>query len=108
MKRTLTLLSAVLLALGMMAGPAAAQVDVDEPHPHSLLIGFGDDDGPPTYDRCVDLAGGRDQPLRSHHDNVHTGGGVDDESGQGVNVKGIRTAGHAVIPYSCDNLPFEE
>lgn len=61
-------------------------------HGHILLLGVGDDD----YRKCVDLAGGRSVPLVAHHGRVHAPEIGDD--GRGINVKGIRQAGHAVVP----------
>jgi hypothetical protein len=103
-RRTITLLAATAMTLGAMAVPAAA-VDVHEPHPHVLLVGVEMTEMGPTYRKCVDLAGGRSIPLNALHANVHSPGGVD-EFGRGINSRGIRTAGHAVAPYTCETLPF--
>jgi hypothetical protein len=79
MRRILTTLAAMLLALTMLAGPVAAQ---DEPHGHMLVqhpeFGVVLVDGEPWFGvtsirRCVDLAAGRHLPLHAHHATIHTG-----------------------------------
>lgn len=61
-------------------------------HGHILLLGVDGND----FRKCVDLAGGRSVPLVAHHDRVHAPEIGDD--GRGINVRGIRQAGHAVVP----------
>jgi hypothetical protein len=104
MRRTITSLAALLLALGMMAGPAAAHEhggppDFDTPHPHVLLLHANvlDEPDPVTgapytvlgYGKCVDLAGGKALPKNNHHYTVHFG-----RAGQA-----LRGAGHLVVPF---------
>jgi hypothetical protein len=104
MKRTPTLLVAVLLAMAMVAGPASAQSqDWDDvvlqpthPHPHVLLIGV--DFEAFTYERCVDLAGGQALPKANHHNLVHRGTAGAALIGSGKT--------HVVAPYTCETLPF--
>lgn len=109
MRTTTTTLAAMLLALGMMAGPATAS-PLDDPHPHVLLLGadvleVAPSPGMPPYivtgyDKCVDLAGGQTLRHNRFHTNVHFG-----RSGQA-----LRGAGHIVVPFAnCDTvnaLPF--
>jgi hypothetical protein len=104
MRRGMTLLAALLLAMGMLAGPAMAEghggSPFDEPHPHVLLIGADVEvvaDPPPgsppyvvhDYDRCVDLAGGKALRQNNFHHNIHFG-----RAGQA-----LRGAGHIVVPF---------
>lgn len=114
--RIATLLAAVMV-LSMMAVPAAAgehggsPPDLDEPHPHVLLLGADvtdveePDEGMPPYivtdyDKCVDLAGGQTMRHNRFHDNVHFG-----RAGAA-----LRAAGHIVLPFAncdtVDELPF--
>jgi hypothetical protein len=103
MRRTITLLAALLLTLGMLAGPAAADhhgpPDFDTPHPHVLLLHADvlDEPDPMTgapytllgYGKCVDLAGGKALRQNNFHTNVHFG-----RAGQA-----LRGAGHLVVPF---------
>lgn len=108
--RLTTMLAASLLAVAMLAAPAAADGHNGHdpswgpmgPHPHALLINatFIEnpfDEGPPTiavaWDRCVDLAGGKALPKSNHHRGIHTG-----PAGAALR----ENAGHAVVPYTCD------
>ena len=77
-----------LLALGMLAAPAAAHTD--EPHAHALLLHF---DGT-SFERCVDLANAHKLPNHVHHDTVHTG-----KAGSA-----LQGAGHVVAPYTCEEI----
>ncbi len=88
-RRAVAVLVGALLALGMLAAPAAAHTD--EPHAHALLLHFAVVEGTPTYERCVDLANASKLPNHVHHDTVHTGKA-------GAALQG---AGHVVVPYSC-------
>jgi hypothetical protein len=87
--------SAAALALGGVTASAdGGEHDTIPDHGHILLIDFNG----ATFEfrKCVDLAGGKSVPLRAHHERVHaTAIGPD---GRGINVKGIRQAGHAVVP----------
>ena len=86
--------SAATLATGGITASASDHDHGVPDHGHILLLGFNGEDF--TYRKCVDLAGGRSVPLVAHHDRVHapeTG-----EDGRGINVRGIRQAGHAVVP----------
>jgi hypothetical protein len=83
-----------MLALGMLATPAAAS---SHPHPHAMLLhAEWEGSGPGTvvhsFERCVDLAGG--QALRKthpHHESVHTGRAS----------AALANAGHLVVPLTC-------
>ena len=109
MRRTGVVVAALLMALGLLAGPAIAKGTGDwgpmGEHPHALLIGVETvpnpafpESGPPVYpvswDRCVDLAGGKPLPKANHHNTVHRGkaGGA------------LSGAGHMVVPYSCEQI----
>jgi hypothetical protein len=104
MRRTITMLAAMLLALGMMAGPAAADEHgngspFDTPHPHVLLLHADVLDVPDPntgapytvldYGKCVDLAGGKALRKNNFHTNIHFG-----RAGQA-----LRGAGHLVVPF---------
>jgi hypothetical protein len=110
MKRGVTLVAVLALALSMFAGVSAADEHGDTPeHGHIRLLHAtwtGPGVGPGTevlsYRKCVDLAGGNALPLQAHHDTVHTG-----RAGQA-----LRGAGHLTIPTfpltgirSCADLP---
>lgn len=98
-RRPMTFLATTLLALGMLAAPAAAHEEDSTPlHGHILIqrptvewLTTADDevpwDGPyvTAIRRCVDLPV---TPLRAHHANVHQGPGGD----------GLAHAGHAIAP----------
>ena len=110
--RLTTMLAASLLAVAMLAAPAAAHGDDGHDdgwgqmgeHPHALLInattvpnpGPG---GPPMipveWDRCVDLAGGKALPKSNHHRGIHTGTA-------GTSLR--ENAGHLVVPVDCATL----
>ena len=105
MRRTTTLVAAVLLMLGMVAGPAAADHDPLPEHSHVLLLHVQETDEGLTYRKCVDLAGGN--PNDAHHHSVHTG-----TAGFGDPARGITRAGHIAIPLgliwpgaTCEDLP---
>ena len=95
-KRITATLAAMLLAIGLLAAPAAASDHSGHevpPHGHMLLLhatwtgpGVGPGTMPTSYARCVDLAAGRNNAA--HHDTVHTG-----RAGQA-----LRGAGHLVVP----------
>ena len=91
-------LAAMLLAVGLLAAPAAAHSDHNDdwgdmgPHPHALVLHVSFGEGPPTYARCVDLAGGKALPKSNHHRGVHTG-----TAGTALRER----AGHIVAPYDC-------
>jgi hypothetical protein len=82
--------SAAALALGGVTASADGGGTPD--HGHILLIGVTED----GFRKCVDLAGGKSVPLVAHHERVHAT--AIGEDGRGINVKGIRQAGHAVVP----------
>ena len=101
MRRLTVLVAVVVMLLGLVAGPAAADrpPPFDEPHNHALLIGadveFLEEPPPgvPPYiihgfRRCVELAGGQPVPLQAHHDRVHFG-----RAGEA-----LIGAGHLVVP----------
>jgi hypothetical protein len=112
MRRTLVLAALMLMSLGLIAGPATAHDGGWGPmgeHPHALLIGvetvpnpgYDPDDpmsGPPVFpvswERCVDLAGGKPLPKANHHKTVH----------QGKAGAALFGAGHMVAPYTCTQL----
>lgn len=83
-RRPMTLLAAALLAISMLAAPAAAHDDTPL-HGHVLIqrptveLLSADADGVPwdgpyltAMRRCVDMPV---TPLQGHHDNVHRGPG---------------------------------
>ncbi len=98
-RRTMTLVAAALLALSVLALPAAA--DDDTPlHGHMLIqrptleMLTTAEDGVPwdglyvtAIRRCIDLPV---TPLQGHHENVHEGPGG----------AGLQNAGHAVAPVA--------
>ena len=92
-RRGVAVLVGALLALGLLAAPAAAHTD--QPHSHSLLLHAEVEwtaEGPTvSYERCVDLANARKLPNHVHHDSVHTG----------VAGAALQGAGHVVVPYTC-------
>jgi hypothetical protein len=93
-RRALTVLAGATLAAGMLAAPAAASgPDMSKPHPHALLLHVDMSNGF-TYERCIDLAGGRALPRNNHHGTVHTGTAGD----------ALKDAGHLVVPYTCAEL----
>jgi hypothetical protein len=86
--------SAATLALSGVTASADGGEHTTPDHGHILLIGF--DPATFSFRKCVDLAGGKSVPLVAHHERVHAPQiGPDD---RGINVRGIRQAGHAVIP----------
>ena len=100
-------LAAMLLAVGVLAAPAAAHDSHADgwgpmgPHPHALLINATfipnpGPTGPPqiaiAWDRCVDLAGGKALPRSNHHNGIHQG-----RAGRALSSN----AGHAVVPFDC-------
>ncbi len=99
-RRPLTLLAAGLLALSMLAAPAAADEDEPPLHGHMLIQRptvdwlTVEDDGVPwdgpyvlAIRRCIDLPV---TPLQGHHANVH----------EGRAAEGLANAGHAVAPVA--------
>lgn len=113
MTRLTALLSALLLAIGLMAGSALAHEHVPE-HPHAMLHNFEvvDDGGTPNdpsddviaFDRCIDLANNQALPLEAHHHSLHTG-----TAGFGDVSVGITRAGHIVVPLEPYPFsPFED
>jgi hypothetical protein len=109
MRRTVVVVALLLMTLGLLAGPASAHGTGDwgqmGPHPHALLIGVETvpnpdypDSGPPvipvSWERCVDLAGGKPLPKANHHNSVH----------QGNAGRALFGAGHMVAPYSCAQI----
>ena len=106
-------LAAMLLAIGMLAAPAAADGhDHDDdgwgamgPHPHALLLHATFMKNPlpvgpraiaVEWERCVDLAGGKALPKSNHHTGIHQGAAG---SALGTN------AGHSAVPYTCEDYP---
>jgi hypothetical protein len=98
-RRSVAALSAALLALAVLALPAAAEEPTPTfewvDHGHVLLLGatYTQEPGEPpvvhSFERCVPLAGGRVMALSSLHDKVHMGN---------ANRKGLASAGHLVQP----------
>ena len=84
--------SAATLAMSGMTASASDHDHGVPDHGHVLLLGVTED----GFRKCVDLAGGRSVPLVAHHDRVHAP--EIGEDGRGINVRGIRQAGHAVVP----------
>lgn len=105
--RITALLTAALLAIGLIAAPAAAHDGAHDdwgpmgPHSHALLLNamfvenpFGP--MPPqiavAWDRCIDLAAGQPLAKSNHHTGIH----------QGAAGAALRNnAGHSVVPYTC-------
>jgi hypothetical protein len=94
--RITAMLTAMLLAVGLVAAPAAAHDGHDDgwgemgPHPHALLLHVTME--PFAYEGCVDLAGGEALPKSVHHRGIHTG-----KAGTALRER----AGHLVVPYDC-------
>lgn len=107
-------LAAMLLAVGLLAAPAAARGHGhgggggggwENEHPHALLLHatFIENTlpfGPPVvavdWERCVDLAGGKALRKSNHHTGIH----------QGAAGSALRSnAGHSVVPYTCKDYP---
>lgn len=116
MKRLTAVLTTMLFAVALLAGPAAAdQHDHDVPeHPHAMLIDFEliDDGGTPLdpfddvvdFHRCIDLAANQSLPLQAHHHHIHTG-----TAGAGDPSVGLTAAGHFVMPLQpYGPFPFED
>jgi hypothetical protein len=95
-KRTcaIAVATATTLALNGLTVSADSGEHAVPDHGHILLLGFNSEDF--SYRKCVDLAGGRSVPLVAHHDQVHAP--EIGQDGRGINVRGIRQAGHAVVP----------
>ena len=87
MRRALGLGLAIVVGLGLSAGPAAALPE----HPHVLVLGVEwDAHGHPVgYRKCVDLAANQPLPLRAQHQHMHFG-----TAGEALAVH----AGHIVAP----------
>jgi hypothetical protein len=93
MKRIGIVLSLMLMTMAL-ALPALSQEAIP-PHGHVKLLhadveGFGPGTVIHSYAKCIDLAGGNELPLLSHHERVHFG-----TAGQK-----LRAAGHLIIPTS--------
>lgn len=91
MKRAIMYVAALLMMVGMLAGPAAAHEENAGPprHGHILLLHIEYDSGEPVgYGKCVDIASNRALPLHVHHGTIHTG-----NAGQA-----LLGAGHMVAP----------
>jgi hypothetical protein len=89
LRRTITLVAALAMMLGLFAGTAAAQprgADVPK-HGHMLVLHVEGEEGQETYGKCVDLAGGRHN-SHAHHGTVHQGPAGD----------ALERAGHATVP----------
>jgi hypothetical protein len=90
MKRSLVLLMAAGLLVGVLGTPGVAQEGPPPPHPHMLVLGLEfDGEEPVDYKKCVDVAGNRAVPLNAHHAHIHTG-----TAGEML----ATNAGHAVVP----------
>ena len=88
MKRTMTLLAALALMLGLFAGVASADEELPE-HGHMLLQGVQGTPEAFTYRKCVDLANNQALPLHVHHATLHTG-----TAGEAL----FANAGHVAFP----------
>ena len=101
MKRTLTLVVALAMMLGLMAVPSVAEGPPE--HGHLLLVGadfepnpdHDPDDpstGPPyivhSFDKCVEVANAQPLKVHVHHDTIHLG-----RAGEA-----LRSAGHLTVP----------
>lgn len=75
MKRLITVLASLAMALGLFAGPAWAGGHEwhEEPHGHVMLLGVEVDGELIHFDRCVELANGEALPVPAHHHSVHVG-----------------------------------
>lgn len=111
MRRIATLMVAMGLALGLLAGTASAgnhEWEHVPAHGHVMLINVEVINGEDHYDRCVDLAGGRVLRGPAHHHSVHTG-----NAGGSPFVMGpLFKAGNWVAPMApltpftgCDDVP---
>jgi hypothetical protein len=112
MKRTITVLVSMAIALGLFAGTALArgsQWQLPE-HGHIMLIGVTVDAeaGVAYFDRCVELAKGNALPTPAHHDSLHTGRPGGSPFAQGA----LFNAGIWVVPLApltpftgCDGFP---
>jgi hypothetical protein len=89
MKRSLVLLMAAGLLVGVLGTPGLAQQG-PPPHPHMMVLGVEfNGEEPVGYQKCVDLAGNRAVPLNAHHAHIHTG-----TAGEML----ATNAGHVVVP----------
>ncbi len=92
MRKVITLLTALLMLIGMMGVASAADHGQPWPaHGHLLLLHIHYDAGgePESYGKCVDIANGR-QLDRAHHTTLHTGRAS----------QALERANHMVIPTS--------
>jgi hypothetical protein len=98
MKKSMTLIAAMAMMLGLFAGTAgASEHGAPWPaHGHILLlhVHYDADGEPESYGKCVDIASGR-QLDRAHHTTIHTG-----RAGQA-----LMRAGHLVVP-TADMTPW--
>ncbi len=107
MRKSLSLIAAVLAALLLAAGTAAADEHGDEEtplHPHALIIGGRETPTGFVATGCVDLAANQSLPLNAHHDHIHTGA-----AGAALNSHtgnfAVPTAPFADLPWAdCDEL----
>lgn len=105
MKRIVTVLVSLAIALGLFAGTALAGGHEwhEVPHGHVMLLGVEVDDGLVFFDRCVEFANGEALPVPAHHHSVHVG-----PAGGSPFVQGpLFQAGNWVIPLApFEGLPF--
>lgn len=105
MKRIITLLVSLAMALGLSAGTALAGGHEwhEVPHGHVMLIGAQVDGGVVSFDRCVELANGEALPVPAHHHSVHVG-----PAGGSLFVQGpLFQAGNLIFPLApFEGLPF--
>lgn len=105
MKRVITLLAAVALAIGVLASTALAggkEWGDIPPHGHVMLIGANIEDGMVHFDRCVEFANGRKLRVPAHHHSVHTGAAGGSPFAPGA----LFNAGNWVVPLA-PLTPFE-
>ena len=91
MRKTMTLVAAMLMMLGLLAGTAGARPPSDSPDAHGhiklLHVEFDATGEPIGYAKCIDVAGGN-RNSHAHHSTIHTG-----RAGQA-----LAQAGHMVVP----------
>ena len=91
MRKTITLVAAMLMMLGLFAGTAGAQEHEgpvpEHGHIKLLHVEFNEAGEPVGYAKCIDVAGGN-RNSHAHHTTIHQG-----RAGQA-----LARAGHMVVP----------
>lgn len=110
MKRIITLLVSLAMALGLSAGTALAGGHEwhETPHGHVMLIGAEvevvEGQEVVSFDRCVELANGEPLRVPAHHHSVHIG-----PAGGSLFVQGpLFQAGNWIVPLApFEGLPYK-